>query len=141
MILELFSILVLTVPIIWELWDDRNGDEHVKNDDWILRGLLMVLGSIIVALINPNRNFIQAFFLSFAMFAALFPYLINIVHYKRGVTSDKKWWSHLSKKAIPDKWLYFLPWWTIAILYLIILGMATKLYICWDSLKAWDGCR
>lgn len=141
MIIEILSLLVLCAPLAWELYDDRNGDDHgAKNDDWILRGLLMIVASVIVMFTNPYRNFAQAFILSFAIFTALFPYLVNIVHFKRGVTTDSHWWDHLSKTAIPDKWISFLPWWIRAIMYAIILGAAIKIYIYWDTFKAWDAC-
>lgn len=141
MILEILSILILAIPLAWELWDDRNGDDHSKNDDWILRGLLMIVCSIAVWFINSHHNFLQALFLSFAMFTALFPYLINIILYKRGVISNLKWWDHLSNKAIPDKWISFIPWQIRMVMYLIILGAAVKLYICWGALTSWDGCK
>lgn len=142
MVLEIFCILVLLTPTAWELYDDYRGDDHNgKNDDWKLRGLLMLVSAITVWLINPHRNFAQAFILTFAMFAALFPYLINIIHYKRGVTSDPKWWSHLSKTAIPDKWISFIPWYLIMLMYAILLGAAIKIYICLDAFKSWYGCK
>lgn len=145
--IETLCVLILNTSLIWNLWDDRNGNTHIKSDDWILRGLLILVSSIVVWFIGyywglHDHNFWQALFLSFAMFAAFFPYLINIIHYKRGVTTDKKWWSHLSDRAIPDKldmWRA-TPWYARMIIYLIILGAAVKLYICWDTLKAWNGC-
>ncbi len=143
MVLEVFCILILQSSLIWESWDDRNGDNHnAKNDDWILRGLLMALSSMIVAFIHPDRNFIQAFVLAFISFAALFPWLINYIHYKRGVAEDPKWWARLSPTAIPDKWVWYygLRWWQRAIMYAILLAFAIKLYFCWETFSAWDAC-
>jgi archaellum biogenesis protein FlaJ (TadC family) len=137
MLLEPFCILVLLFPVIWECWDDRDGDDHGgKNDDWILRGLLMLVGSMIVFLIHPTKNFFQALFLSFAMFTLIFPYAVNIVQYKRGVTHDPKWWDHLSKTAIPDKWDAWsgLHWSIRLILMLMFFGMAMTIYICWGKI-------
>ena len=142
MILEIFSILVLCVPLFWELWDDRNGDYHGKhNNDWLLRGMLMLVASAGLWLVNPHHNFIQYFILSFAIFTALFPYLVNIVHLSRGVTEDRRWWCHWNDKSIPDKWFIGWDWYYVAFLYAVLLGAAIKIYICWDSLKAWNGCQ
>lgn len=141
-----FCCVVLLLTPFWELYDDRNGDDHkAKNDDWVLRGLLMVLSSVAVWFIGyhwelHNHNFFQAFILSFTMFAVFFPYLVNMVLYKRGVISDPKWWSHLSKTAIPDKWIYFIHWIPRMIMYLIILALGIRLYTCWDF-TAWNSCQ
>jgi hypothetical protein len=82
MFLEIFCILVLMIPMIWELWDDRNGDDHVKNDDWILRGLLMAVCAVFVFIINPLHNFFQGILLSIGIFAFAFPWLINYILFK-----------------------------------------------------------
>lgn len=137
MLIEIICILVLLIPYIWECSDDRNGDDHnAKNDDWILRGLLMLVASVVVFFIHPTKNFFQALFMSFAMFTLFFPYTINIIQYKRGVTNDPRWWDHLSKTAIPDKWPAWngLHWSIRLLLLLMLFGMALKLYVCWGKL-------
>lgn len=133
MILEIFCLLIFCTPIIWEWYQDRNGDKH-PNYDWVLRGLLMLCVSVVVAIIHPAKNFWQAFVLSFAMFTVFFPYGINIIHYKRGVIENPKWWSHLSKEAVPDKWLFPIPWYGRMFFMIIILTAAIKVYVCWQSL-------
>ncbi len=143
MLLELLCILLLSIPLIWECWDDRDGDVHwsgldtePKNDDWILRALLMLLSSVAVFFLHPTKNFFQALLMSFAIFTLFFPYLINFIHYKRGVTSDPQWWNHLSKTAIPDKWPAWrgLHWSVRLLILLMFFGIALKVYLCWGKL-------
>ena len=141
MFLEIFCILLLILPTVWELINDRKGDAH-PNNDWMYRGLLMLLASGAVAIIHPEKNFIQCFLLSFGVFAFFFTYLVNIVHLCYGVTEDRKWWNHLSKNAFPDNIQMWAdtPWYGRMFILAVILLVGIKLYVCWEGLFAWDAC-
>ncbi len=135
MILEIFCIACLCLPLLWELWDDRNGEKH-PNNDWALRALFMVLGSGLASLFSHKHNMIQNLLLSLGIFVFFFPYLMNIVHLKRKVTTDKKWWDHLSKDAWPDNqdWWNGIPWFARLVLVGIVFAATLMVYNCWKCL-------
>lgn len=109
MLLESFCIFILCLPTLYAVWEDRNGDVH-PNNDLVIITLIGLVAASCVGLMRGNSfwndNFKGAF-LSFCIFVSIFPYLMNIVHLKRGVTYNKVWWNHLSKTAWPDR----LPTW------------------------------
>jgi hypothetical protein len=82
-------LLILLIPTIWEVIDDRKGDSN-KGFDVFMR---VVLG-VAVALFFPNLY--TAFFLSMALHFFLFDYAINIVLGRR------PWFSYLGKKGVVD---------------------------------------
>lgn len=109
MVLEIFCIFILALPTLYGAWEDRNGDVHPNNDLQLLCVIGIVASSIVGLIRGDNfiNDFLKGAFLSFCMFVSLFPYLVNIVHYTRKVTYNRKWWDHLSKTAWPDR----LPVW------------------------------
>lgn len=134
MTIEILCILLLSSPMLVELYNDRNGDHH-PNNDWMLRGLLMLVSALIVFFIHPHKNFLQGLLLSFGIFLLFFPYLINIVHYQRKVIIDSRWWDHLSSTAIPDKWYWWsnTPWYGRFFIMAAIFAACVMLYTCWGK--------
>lgn len=149
-LIETLCILLLSIPLFWEVFDDGHGDQHVKGaDDWILRGLLMLVCSVAVWFIGyywrlHDHVFIEAFVLSFFIFLSIFPYLVNIRMYRRKVISDPKWWSYLSssRKAKPDGWQWWrhTPWPLRMLMYAALLAVAIKFYVCWESILSYYAC-
>jgi hypothetical protein len=131
---EIFAILMLCAPLFAELYDDRDGDEH-PNQDWIWRGVLMIIFAALAAFMYIElyrgpadyfKKFGQNFVLSFGIFSLFFPYLINIAHNK------KRWWDSLSKTAWPDKvYLWRMtPWYGRLFILLVLFGVCVIIYTC-----------
>ena len=137
MILQIFCVLLLLCPLAYALWEDRDGDSHPNNDllDILIIGVVAALS---VATIHPMQprfvdwllDALRAGVFSASCYIALFPYLVNIMHYKRGVTADRRWWDHLSLTAWPDKWWLWreLHWSVRMILLILILATSTIIY-------------
>lgn len=128
---EIISLIVLSTPVLWELFNDRNGDIH-PNNDWLIRGLIMLASAVVVS-IGTDRSFLQALTMSFGIFSLIFPYLYNILNGK------KPWYNYLSKTAIPDKWTYWAgtPWYGRMIILLIVFLTCFSIYF-WKEMMIWN---
>lgn len=131
---EFVAVLLLCLPLFAELYEDRKGDKH-PNNDWIYRGVIMILISTITAFMHIEqyngpadyfKKFGQNFVLSFGIFSLFFPYLINLAHNK------KRWWDSLSKTAWPDKvYLWRMtPWYGRLFILLVLFGVCLIIYTC-----------
>lgn len=149
-ILSILGLLILFFPTALKVWRDRNGVKHPDNTfPYFLilmafcGGGLMVIDVIRIGPeIYPNHRWLMAKYtiVSWCLYASAFPYIINWVHLKNGVTearvkilsvggklmvdgfaeyfecSKKEVFmhvvSHLSKTAWPDKekWWRALGW-------------------------------
>lgn len=139
-ILSIIGLLILFFPTALKVWRDRNGVKHP--DNWfVLFIALMAAMGILVLLIKPVDNLLglgKYSIVSWCLYASIFPYWINYVHLKNGVTdarvlvdlgykkvygmseyfecSKKEVFlhvvSHLSRTAWPDKtwWWRALGW-------------------------------
>ena len=131
--MKILALLFLIVPTVAELIDDRNGDKHPNNEIY-WRGALMVVMSALAAVVSPmlgfGADFLRSLLLTVGIFVFFFPYLINIVLYKRGVISNPKWWNHLSDTAWPDKhpWWKGTPWYARLFVVAWILAVTAVLY-------------
>lgn len=134
MFLEILSFITLLIPTLYEAWNSRRGDKH-PNHDLIRVGLLSLIVSGIVIIFNHRVNFVQVIVLSLADFALFFPYLVNVLQMKFIPNHKIKWYDHLSKTAIPDKWEQWnqLNWIIRLLMVLIIFSGAIKLYLCWGK--------
>lgn len=143
MLLETICILILSISTAWSLWNDRNGDVH-PNHDLVTISLLDVLAAVAVALINRKTffwlDFLRALVLGWAMYVALFPYLVNWMLYKRGVIHDKRWFDHLSTTAWPDRLKIWreTPWYGRMFFCLIILGIGIGIYACPYKISSYE---
>lgn len=127
--MELLYILILSSPLIWELFDDKKGDTH-PNNDWIIRGSIMIASSVLVSLLS-TKSFLQGLIMSFGIFTLFFPYLYNIFN-KR-----KPWYNYWSKTAIPDKWISWMAWYAIMFTLLWIFGICASIYF-WKEMMIWN---
>lgn len=128
--MTILLIILLLMPTVWALWDDRNGDVH-PNNDLLMIGLLIVVFSIVVAAVDPLTTFrfdlIRCLVLSSALYITLFPYAVNYMMQRRGIYYSRiKWYSHLSKTAWPDKLPLWsgTPWFVRMFVLFIILSIA-----------------
>ena len=131
--MELLFLLLLFAPVLWELLDDKEGDVH-PNNDWIVRGSIMVVASFIVAVLSAGeRGFFASLAFSFSLFSFFFPYLYNLLNGK------KPWYNYLSLTAIPDKWELWrgTPWYSRFIILAILLGTGFSLYF-WKEMMIWN---
>lgn len=124
---EIIAVLLLCVPLIWELIDDKKGDIH-PNNDWIIRGGLMLIASGLT-LLFVDRGFFQALSFSFGIFSLFFPYLYNIFNKK------KPWWNYLNNTAFPDNWEIWrlTPWPARIFILAIVFGIGLSLYF-WEEI-------
>lgn len=134
-ILSILGLLILFFPTALKVWRDRNGVKHPDNTFpyFILLMALCGMGVAIIDVIKigpeiyPNHRWLMAkySFVSWCLYASIFPYCINWVHLKNGVVQVGAWRMsfyhisysskkeiflhivcHLSKTAWPDK-----TWW------------------------------
>lgn len=130
--MKLIVILtILLIPTEFEVIRDRKGDIH-PNSDWKIRALLCAtVGMIVTLAFTFQETYIDFIRVSVVytissglLFASVFPYWVNFVHLKNGVTTYNvhgkgmpyslltKWevakhvLQHLSQTAWPDK-----TWW------------------------------
>lgn len=96
----IIAILILCLPLGWELWNDRNGDFN-KKADVLFRALLIVNAGFIVWGFF-NRNLFAAMNLSFAIHWLLFDYLIHIILYRNGVIVSPEWFKYTGKSSKVD---------------------------------------
>lgn len=111
-------LLLLLIPTVWEIIDDRKGDSN-KGFDVFMRVLL----GICVAL--WFSNIYTAFFLSMALHFFLFDYAINLI------LKREPWFSYLGKKGVVDNigpWRNLNPW-ARFIIRLAVLLVAIWLFI------------
>lgn len=99
-ILSILGLLILFFPTALKVWRDRNGVKHPDNTFpyFILLMALCGMGVAIIDVIKigpeiyPNHRWLMAkySFVSWCLYASIFPIWINWVHLKNGVTSIRK---------------------------------------------------
>ena len=154
----LIAFLILLFPTWFEVYRDQDGDVH-PNYDWKFRGLLCILSGVLVAIIMHKNSdwlaeslvILKYILSSILIFTSVFPYWINFVHLKNGVTTfegipkshryDFKYLNHyevidhvlkhLSNTAWPDKekWYRDFGWGGRLIVYVLIL--CVSIYLLW----------
>lgn len=121
----LLSILILSMPTIVELIDDRNGEtpEQKKKDVRVRALLMIVCAGVVTAIVHPNvypwvtslhlwpltLTYLKCLFLSFAIFFMFFDYAINLI------LGRKPWFSYLSESPIDRLWSKVNWRWRLAI--------------------------
>lgn len=103
----LLTILILCIPTVSEIIDDRNGEtsEQKKKDVFVRAMLMMVSAGVATAIVQTSLNlwplvitYFKCWFLSFAIFFLFFDYLINLI------LGRKPWYSYLSKSPLDKLW-------------------------------------
>jgi len=149
------SFILLLLPTWLEVYKDRNGDVH-PNHDWIFRGVLCLIVGFLLGLVSTtNHHFllpcIKYTISSALLFAGIFPYWINFVQLKNGITTYAKVpklhlygyrllsksevldhvLNHLSDSAWPDKtkWWRSIGWLGRLIVNMILITIAVLLVV------------
>lgn len=97
---EIICFILLAAPIVYEFFDDRNGDFNKKKD--------VIIRSIIAAVVCfanylfTDRFILKSALMCFALFFLIFDYLINTRFAPKGQV-----FSYLGKKG----WVDNLPVW------------------------------
>lgn len=106
---ELIGVLLLTFPLLWELWNDKDGDSHIsrgplelpsKKVDILVRITIASVAAIINLIINDKEIF-KSVTLCSAVHFLLFDYLIAYILAIRGVIKGH-WWSYMGSKGIDN---------------------------------------
>lgn len=104
------------MPTGIEAFDDRKGDAHTSISDVFIRGVLLIVGALLVSTVegyNVDGYFKMDVFLeylvkssvmSFLYFSGSFQYLVNLT--QRRITGAD-WRKHLNNKTIPDRWGWY----------------------------------
>lgn len=160
-------LLILTllffspIPLLWELKDDAPGDIHGKgNKDMIYRSILCFISGGLTTLvisfkagpeINVWMNIIRYTLCTAGIFTALFSYVVNYIHLKRGITAyrvtpdaiksipfrlmkDREVFDHvvnyMNEKSWPDRWKLWrkIGWIGRGIVHLIIISISIILW-------------
>lgn len=100
----LFSILILTLPTVYELYVERKG-EAMKSKRWsMFVRVVIAIVSTWVAAVFKNDNLVmdllKSAVMAFAIFFLTFDYLFNIIFHKK----TRVWYSYLSKSPLDKLW-------------------------------------
>lgn len=135
---DLIYIILLSLPTLYAVYEDRNGDKH-PNHDWTYILVIMVICSTVVALTDDRTtywlSFVRAFLMSFSIYVLLFNWLINYVLWKRGVVELRKgvkWYNHFNKTSWPDRWMVWntARWWQRVFIQLLVCSPFWSVYFC-----------
>jgi len=106
---EIIGVILLTSPLLWELWNDKDGDSHIsrgfielpsKKVDVLVRVFLVSILALFNLLLNDKEIFKSVTF-SGAVHFLLFDYLIAYILSKRGIIKGQ-WWSYMGSKGIDN---------------------------------------
>lgn len=109
-LIELLCIIMLCIPLIWELKDDDKGDTtHRRDVFW--RGAIMFAVSLMVWGISHHsglkHGFSDSFYMSFSIFFLMFDYAIA------AVLGHDDWFTYLGHESKIDQiswWRNMNPW-------------------------------
>src|SRR5688500_19636669 len=98
----ILAIVSLFVPLLWELWSDRNGETaEDKIDDVLWRIGFIFLAGLINLLIH--KPIVDSMFLALAIHWFFFDYIITWWLIKEGVVeTNKSWFEYLGKYSVMD---------------------------------------
>lgn len=128
----LLSILILSIPLVSELIDDRNGEtpEQKKKDVRVRAFLMIVCSGVALVIISPRYvpwvtslhlwpltlTYLKCLFLSFAIFFGFFDFGINLI------LGRKPWFSYLSKSPLDRLWSSWDWRWRLVIRGVVFVG-------------------
>jgi hypothetical protein len=110
MILTLTSIILLTFPLLWHLWNDRNGDKPSDKAIDILIVSLIAVAAAVIGFFISNQAILDGLILAWAIHLFAFDYAINYILYRRGVIENSDWFGHLGKSYTDDVLRQLSPW-------------------------------
>lgn len=147
--LHILAFAVLFVPTIWELWDDRNGeDKQGKLRDRYKKGIVWAVSTFVslviyfwpVLLVKSSGAVLvgwwtlKSWIMALAIHFLIFDYAIVIILKHRGVIETKESaFSYLGKTAnYPKFWVKMNPWIRFCI-RLTIFAIALIIYNIWTT--------
>lgn len=122
------AVVLLTIPLLYHLWNDRNG-ERPQDKTWdiiLVTGLALIWSFIGYKL--SGKPIIDGLLLAWGIHFAAFDYLINWILFKRGVIENPDWFGHLGKSYTDDVLRQFTPKQRL-VMKLVVLGVATLVYV------------
>jgi len=140
----IYPLLISLIPTIYSVWEDRHGDVHVKNRDWIKILIVSIVCAAFMAIFDGSHHifidFVRALCLILGVYILVFNWAISFFMVKvwKIVELPKggKWYSHFSKTAIPDKWLFWntLRWWQRLLVQILVAMWPLGIYFGWDKI-------
>jgi hypothetical protein len=126
----IISILLLTIPTLYHLWSDRNGEApEEKTQDIIIVCVLAVAASL-VGFFIADRPIVDGLILAWAVHFFIFDYAIVWLLKKRGVIEgDVNVFEHLGKSYTDDVLRQFTPWWRFVIKLTILVSSVTVYFL------------
>jgi hypothetical protein len=125
-LIELLYLNILSLPLVWEINNDRKGDKD-KTLDVFKRGILAVFCALIVFLIGltglPQHTYLSAFCMSIAIHFLIFDYLMA------ATLGHGDWFSYLGDGPIDNihYWRTLKPWGRFAV-RMAVLALAVIFY-------------
>lgn len=119
----LLAFLILTLPTVYELWNERSGEAKKNKRLSVLVRIVCIVGSLWVAAVFKNDNLIKDLVksaaMAFAIFFFTFDYAITTILIHRGVIETKESaFSYVGKTSKFDKfklWVRIGPWGRFAV--------------------------
>lgn len=126
---EAVAILILFVPLVVELINDRRGDFN-KSVDVVIR-LINAITVGIFAYLIADKNILLAANLAIGIHFMFFDYAINYILYRNKIIASPYWFSYTGKSGVIDNikgWKHLNPWLKLFI-RILYLAIALFLYI------------
>lgn len=134
----LFTLLLLSVPWIVEVFDDRKGDKHIDLKDLLVRTVFIIGMSFVNAILVPVTGFLASWItgilLATALFSAAFPPIGNLL---RG---QGPWELSDNPRVWPDNWQWWrsTPWYGRLFTTLALLGATLVMHFKVEALKSFS---
>jgi hypothetical protein len=107
----LTSIILLTFPLLWHLWNDRNGDKPSDKSMDILIVSIIAVAAAVIGFFISNKPIIDGSLLAWAIHFFAFDYLIVYILKKRGVIETKQSpFEYLGSNYTDDVLRQWSPW-------------------------------
>lgn len=111
--LDIIGIFILSIPLLWEINNDKNGDAHIsrgflswtsKKVDVLARLALAFAGGAINTILN-DINIYKSVFISGAIHFFFFDYIIAYILIKKGIIIGH-WFSYTGSKGMDNTKLW-----------------------------------
>lgn len=109
----LLSFVWLSLPTVWAVLDDCNGDKHPNYDNVSVTTFGLIMSALYALLMRTSYDYdfylmwICCGLVSAAIYMFIFPYVINYVLISRGIMNRPYWYDALNDVSWPDNW----QWW------------------------------
>lgn len=108
--MTLLSIILLSLPLLYHLWNDKDGEAPEDKGIDILIMSVIAIAAAVVGFFIADKPIIDGLLLSAAIHFMLFDYAINYILYRNGVIENPNWFSHLGKSYTDDVLRQWSPW-------------------------------